>query len=965
MIPQPIDTVPLFQRLAEEERQQVTARLKRRQVSPGETVIAEGQPSDTLFIVTAGWVKLESGNANHIITLANLGAGSLIGEADTLLNRPYSMTARAAGTSSTQLLTLSRTDLEELIIAHPSIGLKFSAVLGLRISFLEKYLVQQRLPNIELLTALSEDDLREIAERLDFHWAARGDLLIETGTPGDTAYFIEEGHVRLIANSREGESFEELGEGDIFGHTAIITGKNYTATARAITDVSAWVLKRSVYQDLIRRRPAIKLAFSRALAETLSPGDQSDAMERMRQLQLFADLPEDALAALAARLVLRNFPADEAIYTEGTPGDAMYLVESGEVKLMDSAFSDAHLLERAHNGESFGEMALLTGRTRAECARAATDATLWVLYKTDFDDVMVQYPEISASLSRTLTQRLASRESDFVIRHLRRISLFGDLAASELKLIAKQVRGLRFRPGEIICFAGQPVHTLFLIENGEVKRITPGPDGQPIAFDILDAGDSFGEQEIVQSIPYTATAQAMGDVELWTIAKNDFQRMLQEYPALALAVTRMMAEQLTRAQSYPQRRTMPSQPRGNMPIPPRAPTARPNMGNVPPPGGRIQQPPSGARQIKPMAQSAEPQPRANSSVSHIATQNRPPAVGSVARQHAQTSAHTHQPASPHAQAHATQHATQHTPQHATPPLPRSARAPASRKQNNFASEFGTWARELSLGAKLRVLTLGLLIIWIALIALPFTTITTVSSAFAGLQVSNPGTTNSGTANNKPAIAQRTSGSSDTAKVAFAVPTDTPVPTRTPQPTFTPRPKPTLVPVTRTPPPPPAPAIAAAPAATPVPALPAVYMDPRIGDPARAGAQVLPHLESVRIIPAAVAHGQKFWRVVSIKFENIDESGSDHTIYVKVLDETGKRVDGKKAHLIGENSQITEYPDEKPAADMCNCNFNYPMYGDAYDFTIEDQYPSDTAAGMIMPMRRHVNFRVTFQLTTNP
>ena len=90
----------------------VTARLRRRQAAPGEIIITEGQASDTLFIITTGWVKLEGGNINQTVTLANLGAGSLLGESDLLLNRPYSMTARATGTTSTQLLTLARADLE-------------------------------------------------------------------------------------------------------------------------------------------------------------------------------------------------------------------------------------------------------------------------------------------------------------------------------------------------------------------------------------------------------------------------------------------------------------------------------------------------------------------------------------------------------------------------------------------------------------------------------------------------------------------------------------------------------------------------------------------------------------------------------------------------------------------------------------------------------------------------------------
>jgi hypothetical protein len=142
------------------------------------------------------------------------------------------------------------------------------------------------------------------------------------------------------------------------------------------------------------------------------------------------------------------------------------------------------------------------------------------------------------------------------------------------------------------------------------------------------------------------------------------------------------------------------------------------------------------------------------------------------------------------------------------------------------------------------------------------------------------------------------------------------------------------------------------------AFPPLEWDPRLGPGG------LPHLENVRIIPANVAQGQKFWRVIKVKFEDINESGNDHTIYVKVLGEDCLRVDGKKLHLTSEGG-LSEYPEEKPAGDLCDCNFDYPMYGDGYNVQIEDQYPSDMVAGMIMPMRRHVNYRITFQLSTQP
>lgn len=927
MIPQPIDTIPLFQRLSVEERQLVTAHLRRRQVAPGETVITEGQPSDALFVIEAGWIKLEGKNIDQAVALANLGAGSLLGESDVLLNRPYSMTARVAGTTPAHLLVLTRTDLEDLIRQRPSIGLKFGASLGLRIPSLEKYLVQQRLRNVELLGALSDDDLRALAQKLEFRTAARGDLIVEAGTPSNAAFIIEEGHVRVIAQASDGQTFEELDAGAMFGHTALCTGKPYALTARAVSDATLWVLTRDAYQELITRRTSIKLAFSRALAEPLSIADQAEAVERMRALPLFADMPTDALHALAARLVLRQFPTEEAIYTEGTPGDAMYIVEAGEVKLMDSAFSDAHLLERIRPGEAFGEMALLTGRTRAECARAATDVTVWVLYKSDFDDVMVQYPEVSLSLSRTITQRLSTQESDFVLRHLRRIKLFSNLASSELKQIATKVRGVRFRPGEIICFEGQPAHAFFMIENGEVKRMTTSPQGQPILLGILDAGDSFGEQEIVQGLPYQATAQALSEVEIWTIAKNDFQQMLEAFPALTLTITRMMADRLSRAQQVPPSTRL------------RPPGATPHTPSAPP--RRIQQPPSGARPIRPLGHTRTPSPSSRTYVSaspttstpHSRVEHKPATTLGVARQHS----------APPLQ----------TPMHTAPRLAR--RAPASLPHTagpSFWTELGILVSGLSLAGKLRAVTLIALMFWFLIVVGPFTTVNAVTSAVAGLQLANSA---SAEEIQKESSTTR-ANSAGPAKVAFVVPTNTPVPTRTPAPTFTPRPTVVRIIPTRTP----APAVAA-PAAAPKPTLPPPEVDPRL---VPGSGKDLPHVNNFKIIPATVASGQKFWRITKVVFEDVAESGNSHSIYVMLRDESGKRTEAK-VKWWGEGSGDMPDDPQKSADDVCQCNYALYMYGDAYGVMVSDQYPSDKATGMLMPMKRHVNYRIWFQLTTMP
>lgn len=1021
MISHPIDQVPLFMRLSQEERELVTARLRRRQAAVGEVIFDAGHPSDALYVIHSGWVKLEDPSSNRSLTLANLGSGSLLGEIDALLGRPHTSRARAAQTS--QLLILSRNDLQDLVNRNPSIGLKFSATLGMRIAFLDQYLVHQRLRSLELLSSLSEDDLRALGKALEFRSYARGEFIIETGAPGDAVYIIEEGRARLISESREGESFEELDESMLLGHTAVVTGKPYSASVRAISDVSTWVLPRSVYLELIPKHPAIKIAFSRALAETLPANDHADAIERVRQLPLFSDVPTEALSALVSRLVMRHFPAGEVVYAEGTAGDALYVVESGEIRLFDAPFSDAQLLEKVRAGESFGEMALLTGRTRAECARAASDATLWVLYKSDFDDLMVRYPEISASLSRALTERLSSRENDFLVRHLRRINLFSDLASSELRAVSQGVKGLRFRPGEIVCFCGQPANSLFMIEMGEVKRIGVGPSGEPVLIDLLGPGDSFGEQAIVQNAPYNATAQAIGQVELWTIAKSDFLGMMEKYPALAVTVTRMMADRLSRTQSQGASRLRAPMSRGPVgPVPrPRAPVPRgtapqgyqkapqprpfpPSSNATPPPASRIQRPPSGARPIPST-------PVASPSSSRIAT---PRPVGSPPRAAPAASPKPAPRVEPVQQRDANIAATQSVQQVSPAPAARPVlneqalssqansqtasqtsavfpiqkariqsrpdRAARGRSESKLLKEAAQWVTGLSLGGRIRMMAIGGLFAWIALITVPAIAISVITSIVGGMEVSGTMPSKTATPPATSTTGVRPGNIKDAPKIAYILPTDTPrpLPTATLVPPTATRPKPTAVPVTRAPsptatartvaasqpvlPPPPS---SASPTA-PLPALPNAQVDSRLGPGG------LPHLQDTRVLSAGAPSGQKFWRVVSVGFEDQPSQSSgcgDHNIKVKVLDEDGKRFYGTKLVLTG-GDPSPDYVEEKSQADaenMCGYNFSKETGGGSYTAWIQDSArPSDKVASMQgLPVKQHVSYVITFRLTTMP
>jgi CRP-like cAMP-binding protein len=947
VIPQPLDQVPLFARLSEDERELLSSRLRHQEYNTNTLIFASGRPAELMAVIVQGWVKLESDTPQGPIALANLGAGSLIGEVDLLLNRPFSTSARAATTCS--LLVLSRNDLHDLFLQYPSIGLKFSATLGTRVAHLDEYLVTQRLSTNPMLSALSDAEAHALAKRLQFRAYERGDTIFAGGDAAEAAYLIESGVVRVITDSRDGEHYQELQEGELIGQTALITGKPQPSTAFAVTEVSAWYLSRNDYLHLISEQPTLKLAFARALAEPLSIDEQAQAVERLQALPLFADADRNALQAIAERLVMRHYPAGELIYAEGTPGDAMYLCETGRVKLVSDAATEAELRDRIMPGQSFGEMALLTGRTRGEAAKAIDDSTLWVLYKTEYDDLIVQHPALSLALSRALSSKLGNAEGDVVERHLRQLNLFAGLSQAELREVAQYVQPLRFRTGETICFAGQPAQFVYIIEGGEARQVAQGANGQTIVLDLLGPQESFGEQAVVQNSTYPVTVQAVGDIELWAITKGDFDRMLARYPALALSVTRRMAEELEHARAR--------SPRVSSAPPLRAPAAQTyaqpavtyaaaprNGGNGNGGSSYGARPPQTPFPAQPQPARAQAAPLPGNNVGVRPAPAKPwERSGNVMR-----------------------------------PMPASTARPVQRvvgaahmgmAMKNGRPGLITWFTRLSPGNKIAAILISLFALWIVVMLPLWMIYAVLTSGFGGSNNNNSG-------DELPLVVAGNRPSLFDVKIAYKIKTATPTPLPpTPVP---PTPEPTKKPVVRAQPktePIPeiaaqvqdpatmsAVAVSAAPQAPPLP--------PRKWD-SRLGSGGLPLLQDIGVTEAVVSSGQAYWRLVDMVFQDAgQESGNDHTIYIKLIDENGARVNDKVVEISWDESGAIEIQrlslaDQKPKGDYCDCNYNWPMYGAGYRVRVDDAIPSDRVYGMIMPMHRHVNYRLTFQRVIMP
>jgi CRP-like cAMP-binding protein len=132
----------------------------------------------------------------------------------------------------------------------------------------------------------------------------------------------------------------------------------------------------------------------------------ADYTSFLRSLDIFQQLPDEELGRLGSRLKDRRYKEGQAIFRQGDPGDAMYLVFDGRVKIVSNdAQGQERVLAFTEAGGFFGEMALLTGEARSTDVVAATDATVLELRKSDFEERIASHPLVLRQLLRLLAER--------------------------------------------------------------------------------------------------------------------------------------------------------------------------------------------------------------------------------------------------------------------------------------------------------------------------------------------------------------------------------------------------------------------------------------------------------------------------------------------------------------------------------------------------------------------------------
>ncbi|HWO90096.1 MAG TPA: Crp/Fnr family transcriptional regulator [Gemmatimonadales bacterium] len=155
--------------------------------------------------------------------------------------------------------------------------------------------------------------------------------------------------------------------------------------------------------------------------------------EVLRRVPLFADLTETELARFAEVVRERDYPKNSVILFEDDPGDALYLVISGQVKVVLIGEDGREvILSVLGDGDFFGEMSLIDDEPRSAHVIAMKDCRVLVLRRDDFQAQLTANPKIALKLLRALVQRM--RRADEKIGGLVLLDVNGRVAQLLLDL---------------------------------------------------------------------------------------------------------------------------------------------------------------------------------------------------------------------------------------------------------------------------------------------------------------------------------------------------------------------------------------------------------------------------------------------------------------------------------------------------------------------------------------------------
>ena len=136
------------------------------------------------------------------------------------------------------------------------------------------------------------------------------------------------------------------------------------------------------------------------------------------------------------------------------------------------------------------------------------------------------------------------------IEYLKKMRIFGGLSLEELRALNTSAKIVRFKNRARIIAENAPEKEVFTIISGKVLIYRISPEGKIRTLAVLSSGDFFGEMAIISPAPRSASARALGRVEVLKIDAAAFRKVLTENREVSFATLNTLCHRLRKADRH-------------------------------------------------------------------------------------------------------------------------------------------------------------------------------------------------------------------------------------------------------------------------------------------------------------------------------------------------------------------------------------------------------------------------------
>jgi len=132
---------------------------------------------------------------------------------------------------------------------------------------------------------------------------------------------------------------------------------------------------------------------------------------------------------------------------------------------------------------------------------------------------------------------------------LKHIRLFEGISPSEMQAMEKITHMEEIKKRQPLYLPGDPSSNVYLLKRGRVKIANTAPSGKEVTFDIVEAGEVFGELDALDDLPRSTSAEALDDALICVIPRKEFDRYLAMHPNVTIKLTKLIGLRIKKFQT--------------------------------------------------------------------------------------------------------------------------------------------------------------------------------------------------------------------------------------------------------------------------------------------------------------------------------------------------------------------------------------------------------------------------------